>query len=391
MKRIYLDNAATTPTDPSVLDAMLPYFSNISGNPSSLHKEGRDAHAALENARRTVAEILAVNPNGIIFTGSGTESDNMAIFGVARAYKHKGDHIIVSSFEHKAVLESVRKLEKEGFAVTYVQPQKNGIIRATDIEKALTKRTILVSIMAAQNEIGTIQPISAIGKKIEQFRKKHSQPFPFFHTDACQAAGALDIRPASLFVDLLTINGSKIYGPKGIGCLYYKTGVMLEPLICGGGQEFSKRGGTESLPLIIGFAKALELAEKRRRKESARLIKLRDRLIREIRSAIPNTRFNGDLVKRLPNNINISFYGIEGESLLLLLDREGIAASTASACNAHDLSPSHVLKAIAVPDEWAHGTIRFTLGRRTRSSDITHVLRKLPQLVEQLRNISTLQ
>ncbi|MFH1188452.1 MAG: cysteine desulfurase family protein [bacterium] len=386
-KRIYLDYAATTPVDPYVAQKMQPYFTEIFGNPSSLHTEGRNAHTTLENARNDVARVLNVQPQEILFTGSGTESDNIALQGVAHAYRSHGRHIVVSSIEHKAVLESASKLEKEGFLVTYLPTSSTGIVKLSSLKDALTPQTILVSIMMANNEIGTIQPI----RKISSLIKKHHQTItPFFHTDACQAAGTMNLDVQKLGVDLLTINGSKIYGPKGVGCLYIKNGVRIDPLIVGGGQEKKRRGGTENIPYIIGFAEALTRIDKKRSKESERLTALREYFIKKL-IKIPKTRLNGHRIHRLPNNIHVSFYGIEGESLLLLLDHHGVAVSTASACSTNDLSPSHVLKAINASDEWAHGSIRFTLGKYTTMKDIDYVMNILPKLVERLRNISPLQ
>lgn len=386
MKRIYLDHAATTPTDPRVVETMMPYFSDIFANPSSLHKEGLQAGRALEAERRRIAQILEVRPDEIVFTGSGTESDNAALTGIAESYREAGTHIIVSAIEHKAVLETAHRLERQGYIITYLPVDKKGLVSPKALEKALTPQTILVSIMTANNEVGTIEPAERLARIIRKFRG--DRPYPFFHTDACQAAGALDVRPSKLGADLMTLNGSKIYGPKGVGLLYVRHGIRLSPLIAGGGQEKGRRAGTESIALIAGLVKALELAEKKRMKETERLIRLRDHLIQGVLARVPQSRLNGDPVRRLPNNAHFSFYGIEGESLLLLLDAAGISASTASACSAHDLEPSHVLKAMGLPDEWAHSSIRFTLGRSTTKKDIDHVLSVLPALVERLRNLS---
>lgn len=386
MKRIYLDHAATTPTDPRVVKAMMPYFSDISGNPSSLHKEGLTAAHALDLERQRMAGLLEARPEELIFTGSGTESDCLALYGIAHSYREHGTHIIVSLIEHKAVLEAARRLENEGFAITYLPVDKNGLVSRKMLSEALRPDTILVSIMTANNEIGTIEPIAELAALVHNFRGE--RPYPFFHTDACQAAGALDIRPERLGVDLLTMNGSKIYGPKGVGLLYVRRGIALSPLIIGGGQERGRRAGTESIALIAGLVKAFDLAEKGRMKESARQSALRDRLFEGILARIPKSRLNGHQKRRLPNNAHLSFYGIEGESLLLLLDASGVAASTASACSVHDLAPSHVLRAIGLPDAWAHSSIRFTLGRSTTKKDIDYVILTLPALVERLRKLS---
>ena len=385
MKQIYLDYAATTYIDPKVLQKMKPYLTTAYGNASSLYSLGRQAKTAIEKAREEVAKILGVSSQEIIFTGSGTESDNMAIFGIARSYQNFGNHIIVSKIEHKAVLESAKKLEKEGFKVTYLNVDSNGIVKINELKKALNQKTILVSIMYANNEIGTIQPIKEVSRIIYEFKKRNfSSPKPaqasghgvlseakderaeeqassprwgersglreekflfsppVFHTDACQAAGALSLKIKDLGVDLLTLNGSKIYGPKGVGCLYVNKNYKIEPLIVGGSQEMGLRAGTENTALIVGFAEALKLAEKLRKKESQRLRSLRDYFIKNVLKTIPHCRLNGHFQKRLPNNINFSFAGIEGESLVLKLDQYGISTSTGSACTSTDLKPSHV-------------------------------------------------
>jgi len=385
MERIYLDHAATTPTDPAVVEAMMPYFSDVFANPSSLHREGLAANHALKKERGHIAGILDVRPDEIVFTGSGTESDGLALYGIAHSYREYGMHVVVSSIEHKAVLESAKRLESEGYDITYLPVDKYGVVDRKMFREALRPDTTLVSIMTANNEIGTIEPVAQFASIIR--RARGDRPYPFFHTDACQAAGALDVRPAHLGADLMTLNGSKIYGPKGVGLLYVRRGITLSPLILGGGQESGRRAGTESIALIAGLRKALELAEKKRGKETERLTSLRDRLIEGVLERIPKSRLNGHPKRRLPNNAHLSFYGIEGESLLLLLDAAGIAASTASACSTHDLTPSHVLKATALPDAWAHSSIRFTLGRSTKKKDIDHVLLVLPALVERLRTL----
>ena len=389
MKKIYLDHAATTYIDPIILKKMTPYLKGNFGNPSSLNLMGRKAKAAIENARANIAVILKAEPKEIIFTGSGTESDNLAIFGIARAYRNKGKHIIVSKIEHKAVLESAKKLEREGFKITYLNVDSKGIIKLSELKKSLRKDTILVSIMYANNEIGTIQPISEIAKIIRKFRKNNL--LPVFHTDACQAAGALDLKINKLGVDVMTLNGSKIYGPKGVGCLYISEDVKLEPLIVGGGQENSMRAGTENVALIVGFAEALKLAEKLRVKESQRLKKLRNYFIKRILKEISNSRLNGHPIKRLPNNVNVSIGGVEGESLMLMLDKEGIFVSTGSACTSDSLDPSHVLLATGLLPELAHGSLRFTLGRKTTKKEIDYVLKILPKIVYKLRTISSIK
>lgn len=386
---IYLDHAATTYVDPAVLKTMVPYLSEHFGNPSSLYSPGRRAKVAIERARATIAQILHAQPNEVIFTGSGTESDNLALFGVARAYRHQGNHIIVSAIEHKAVLEAAKKLEREGFAVSYIGVDSNGLVDMDELRNALRKETILVSVMYANNEIGAIQPITEIAAAIK--RHKGEALLPLLHTDACQAAGALDLDVTGLGVDLLTLNGSKIYGPKGVGCLYITEGIQIEPMLVDGGQERSLRAGTENVAGIVGLAEALRLSEQLRPEESTRLIALRDYGIAELLKAIPRSRINGDRKQRLPNNINISIEGVEGESLLLMLDAQGIFVSTGSACTSADLDPSHVLLAIGLPEELAHGSLRLTLGRRTTKEELDKVITVLPGIVKTLRSISSIK
>jgi cysteine desulfurase len=379
---IYLDNAATTYMDPRVRKEMEKYFEKEFGNPNSFHEMGLRARKAVEKSREKVAKILNARPEEIVFTGSGTESINLAIKGVARANRDKGKHIITSKIEHHAVLDTCGYLEKyEGFKVTYLDVDKYGLVNPKDLEKSIRKDTILITIMYANNEIGTIQPIGEIGKIA---RKRNI----YFHTDACQAGGYLDINVKKLNVDLLTLNGSKIYGPKGTGILYIRSGTRIHPIIHGGGQEFGLRSGTENVPGIVGFAKALEIAQRERRKESKRLIKLRDKLIKGITTKIPKSFLNGHPTKRLPNNVNVSILDIEGEALLLYLNRNGIYASTGSACTSKSLDPSHVITAIGLPYEAAHGSIRFSLGRKTKEKDIDRVLDVLPRIVEKLRSMS---
>jgi len=386
---IYLDYAATTPMDKDVLE--LVHKTNILeyGNPGSLHKPGRLAKKQIEKARAEIAGHLKSDPNEIIFTGSGTEADNLAILGVARANKHYGKHIIISAIEHKAVLESALRLENDGFEVSYAPVDKNGILDIAKFKKLLRKDTILVSVMYANNEIGTIEPIREIAKTLLSLKQKAG--YPLLHTDACQAAGTLSLDVKELGVDLLTINGSKIYGPKGVGCLYLKHGVNLEPQIVGGDQEWHKRAGTENVSLIVGIAKALDIATNKQQLENERLRKLRDYFINKIQKTIPQARLNGHPTKRLPNNINFSFAGIEGESLVLLLDQANIYCSTGSACSSLDLSPSHVLLAIGLTPELAHGSLRITLGRDTTKSDLDKVLVKLTKIVNDLRKISAIK
>ena len=360
------------------------YYSQIFGNPSSFNDIGLDAKTALDSARQKVANILNAEPKEIIFTGGGTESINLAIKGVARALKEKGKHIITSKIEHHAVLETCGYLEKkEGFEITYLDVDRYGVVKLEDLKKAIRKDTILISIMYANNEIGTIQPIEEIGKIAKENEI-------YFHTDACQVGCYLILDVKKLNVDLMTLNGSKIYGPKGVGVLYIRKGTEIEPIIHGGGQEFGLRSGTENIPGIIGFTKALELAQEDREKESKRLVKLRDKLVKGLLDIIPKTFLNGHPVNRLPNNVNVSILDIEGEAMLLYLNEHGIYASTGSACSSTSLEPSHVILAIGLPYEAAHGSLRFTLGRKTSEEDINYVLKKLPKIVEDLRQISPL-
>jgi cysteine desulfurase len=390
--KIYLDNAATTPTDPRVVKAMGPYFSKIYGNAGSLHQSGRESKTAILQARKSIAQILNCKPEEIVFTGSGTESDNLAILGTARANEKFGTSIITSNIEHHAVLYPCEQLETEGFKVHFSKVDNDGILILEDFKRAITDETILVSIMYANNEIGTIQPIEEIGKiikeiKNDRIRKNINTPI-YFHTDACQAAGYLDLDVQKLGVDLLTLNGSKIYGPKGTGVLYIKAGTKIDPIVFGGGQENGKRSGTENIPGIIGLAKALEISQAKRKQESAKETKLRDYFIKQISKKISKVVLNGHTVKRLPNNINISILDIEGEAMLLWLDKYGIYVSTGSACDSQSLEPSHVILALGRPYEYANGNLRFTLGRSTTKKDLDYVLKVLPKIVEDLRRIS---
>ncbi|HBK35298.1 TPA: cysteine desulfurase NifS [Candidatus Uhrbacteria bacterium] len=388
---VYLDHAATTSVDLRVQEVMLSFLDQTYGNPSSLYQKGMEAKHALDQAREQIAKILHAKEQEIIFTSGGTESDNLAILGFARANKEKGKHLITTKLEHHAVLEAMMQLEKnEGFEVTFLEPNKQGLITAKQVKEAVRSDTILVSVMYANNEVGTIFPIAEIGNLLQKYRQEHQQSFPVFHTDACQATGYLDLDCEKLHVDLLTINGSKMYGPKGVGVLFVKQGIKLQPLMFGGGQERSLRPGTENVSGIVGLAKALEIAQKERQTESTRQLVLRDFLIERILSTIPKTRLNGHTTERLPNNVNISFEGIEGEALLLYLDHEGIAVSTGSACTSQSLEPSHVLTALGLPHEQAHSSIRFTLGRSTTQKDLEFVLSVLPQVVKKLRSLSPL-
>jgi len=379
---IYLDHAATTYVDERVKESMDKYFSDEYGNPGSFNTVGLRAKNAMDESRETISKILNCTPQEIIFTGSGTESINLAIKGFVRANKSKGNHIITQKTEHEAVLETCHYLEKEeGLKVTYLDVDEFGLIKLDELEKEITKETILVSIMYANNEIGTVQNI----KEISEICKKHKIKF---HTDACQAAGYLDINVQNLGIDLMSLNGSKLYGPKGIGLLYVKKGTMLKPIIHGGGQEFGLRSGTENIPYIVGFAKALEIAQREKDVEVMRLINLRDYLINNILENIPKTFLNGHPSSRLPNNANITFLDVEGEAIMLMMNEYGICASSGSACTSKSLDPSHVILAIGLPYEAAHGSIRFTLGKKTTKEGIDKLLKVLPGIIEYLRQVS---
>ncbi len=388
MHETYLDHAATTYVDERVLDAMLPYFAGVSANPSSFHTPGMRAKEAVADARASIGKILNSRADEIIFTSGGTESDNLAVMGIIRAHASKGNHVITTSIEHHAVLEPLLHAQKKKeIELTILPVDRDGRVSVAEFEAALRPDTVLVSVMYANNEIGTIEPIADLGRAILKWRKAHETALPYFHTDACQAAGACDLDVEKLHVDLLTLNGSKIYGPKGVGVLYVRRGTKVEPLVRGGGQEKNIRAGTENVPGIIGLSKALELSQTEKGAENARLIALRDRLIDGLLK-IPKTRLNGHRTERLPNNANISFLDIEGEAAVLYLDAEGIYCSTGSACASASLDPSHVILATGLSYEGAHGSLRFTLGKRTTDADVEHVLAVMPGVVAKLRHMS---
>jgi cysteine desulfurase len=383
-RHVYLDNAATTAVAPEVLEEMLPFFSSSFGNPSSIYSFARKNREALEKAREKVARALNAFPEEIFFTSGGTESDNWALKGTAFRKDNRGGHIITSAIEHHAVLHSAEFLEKMGYRITWLPVDKRGMVSASDVEDAIEEDTFLVSVMFANNEIGTIQPVKEIG---EVCRKKGV----LFHTDAVQAAGHVPIDLKDLPVDMLSLSGHKFRGPKGVGVLYIRRGTKIENFIHGGGQEKGKRATTENVPGIAGFARALELAAEKMEKESARQAKLRDRLISELKDRVPRAVLNGaegDL--RLPNNVNMSFVGVEGETLLLDLDSAGISASTGSACSSGSLDPSHVLLAIGLDHEHAHGSLRMTVGDLTTEEDIDYVLETLPGIIKRRREMSPL-
>jgi cysteine desulfurase len=378
---IYLDHAATTPTDPRVVEAMLPYFTAQFGNPGGVYALGRQAAAAVDDARETIARILHCRPTEIVFTGGGSEADNLALRGIAASRRARGQHIITTSIEHHAALHTCQALEAEGWRVTYLPVDATGRVRVEDVAAALTDDTALVSIMLANNEIGTIQPIAEIGALCRARR------IPF-HTDAVQGGGMLDLDVTQLKVDALSLAAHKFYGPKGVGILYLRTGTRVTPEITGGSQERNRRAGTENVPGIVGAATALALAQAEREAENARLVALRDRLIAGVLQ-IPGTQLTGHPIERLPNSASFVFQGIEGESLLLNLDVAGIAASSGSACTSAIVDPSHVLVALGLDDSWNRGHLRLTLGHSTTADDITAVLTQLPAMIATLRALNS--
>jgi len=378
--KVYLDYAATTPLDPRVLEAMKPYFIKKFGNTMSLYSLGQEAKKALEDSRETVAEFMNAKPEEIVFTGSATESDNLALKGIAFANKEKGKHIITSAIEHHAVLDTAKWLEKQGFEITYLPVDRYGFIDPEQLENSIRKDTILVSIMHANNEIGTIEPIEGIGKIC---REKGV----YFHTDAVQSFGKIPIDVEKTNIDLLSISAHKFYGPKGVGALYVRKGVKIEPLLHGGGHEFGLRSSTVNVPGIVGLAEAVRLRKKEMKPEAKKLTKLRDYLIKKVLK-IENSYLNGHPIKRLPNITNFWFAFIEGEALVVQLDSYGIAASTGSACSSKSLEPSHVLMAIGLKHEEAHGSLRLSLGKYTTEAEIGYTIKVLPKAVETLRKLS---
>ena len=384
MKTTYMDYSATTYVKPEVLDAMMPFFTEKFGNPSSFYGISRETKMAVDNARAQVAKAINCDPNEVYFTGGGSEADNWAIKGIATAHMKKGNHIITTKIEHHAVLHTCQWLEKQGFEVTYLDVNEEGFIDLKQLESAITDKTILVSIMFANNEIGTIQPIKEIGAICREKKV-------LFHTDAVQAIGSVPVDVKEMNIDLLSLAGHKLYGPKGIGALYIRKGVRIDNLIHGGGQERGRRAGTENIPGVVGLGKAIEIATENIEENRARLTVLRDKLIDGVLERIPYARLNGPRGdKRLPGNSNISFEFIEGESILLSLDFEGICASSGSACTSGSLDPSHVLLAIGLPHEKAHGSLRTTLGAASTEEDVEKLLNELPPIIERLRNMSPL-
>lgn len=384
MKTVYMDYAATTYVKPEVLEEMVPYFTEKFGNPSSFYGISRETKMAIDKARGQVATALNCDINEVYFTGGGSEADNWAIKGIASAHRKKGNHIITTKIEHHAVLHTCEYLEKNGFEVTYLDVNEEGFIDLEDLKNAITDKTILVSIMFANNEIGTIQPIKEIGQICRE-RKV------LFHTDAVQAVGNVPVDVKEMNIDLLSLAGHKIYGPKGIGVLYIRKGVRIDNLIHGGGQERARRAGTENIAAVVGLGKAIELATKDLESHMERLSVLRDKLIDGILERVPYSYLNGPRGdKRLPGNVNVRFTYIEGESILLSLDFEGICASSGSACTSGSLDPSHVLLAIGLPHELAHGSLRLTLGDGSTEEDVDYVLEVLPGIISRIRNMSPL-
>ncbi len=382
-KRIYMDNAATTKTRPEVVEAMLPYFTEFYGNPSSVYDLASESKKAIDEARQTIADSLNVITQDIYFTASGSEADNWAIKETVQAYKEKGNHIITSKIEHHAVLHTCEWLEKNGFEVTYLDVDEYGVVNLEQLKKAIRPTTILISVMYANNEIGTIQPIKEIG----EIAKENNI---IFHTDAVQAYCQIPIDPEELGVDLLSASAHKINGPKGVGFLYIRKGLKLRSLIHGGAQERQRRAGTENVPGIVGFAKAVEIALATMEERTSREIELRDYLIKKAMKEVPYTRLNGHRTKRLPNNVNLGFQFIEGESLLIMLDMQGIAGSSGSACTSGSLDPSHVLLAIGLPHEIAHGSLRLTLSYENTKEEIDYIVEKIVEIVAKLRSMSPL-
>lgn len=383
MKRIYFDHAATTPTDKTIANAMLEYMTTKFGNPSSVHSFGREVRKEVSEARENIAALINANANEIFFTSGGSESDNFALKGIAFANKNKGNHIITTQIEHHAILHTCQWLEKQGFDVTYLPVDEDGMISLDELKAAITDKTILISIMFANNEVGTIEPIKEIGA----IAKERGV---YFHTDAVQAVANVEIDVQDMNIDLLSLSGHKFYGPKGIGAIYIRRGVKIQPVQLGGAQERNMRAGTENVPAIVGLGMAAQLAKRDFVEKNAHLIALRDKLIKGIQEQIPDIKLNGHPTKRLPGNVNFSFRYIEGESLLLSLDMKGIAASSGSACTSGSLDPSHVLLAMGLIHEIAHGSLRISLGRDNTEEDIDYTLEVLPQIIARLRSMSPL-
>lgn len=384
--RVYLDNSATTPVDPEVVNTMLPFFTEQFGNASSVHAYGQKAKAAIDRARRQVADLIGATPSEITFVSGGTEADNLAIKGIAHAYSSHGRHIITTAIEHSAVLNTCDALEKEGFEITRVPVNSSGVVSVEDIRQAIRPDTILIGVMLANNELGTIQPVAETGKLVRELRE--SRKHLYLLTDAVQAAGKIPVDVNELGVDLLSLSGHKIHAPKGAGVLYVRKGVRLAPLFHGGHHERDRRAGTENVPGIVALGKAAELAKNGLATHMEHVRELRDRLERGVLQRIPGAEVNGDRISRIPNVLNMSFRHAEGEALLISLDLEGVAVSTGSACQSGSIEPSHVIQALHLPRDLAHGTLRFSLSKNTTPEEIDYVLEVLPNIVEKLRKMS---
>ncbi|TFH43333.1 MAG: cysteine desulfurase NifS [ANME-2 cluster archaeon] len=381
MNRIYMDHGATTKPDPEVVNAMLPYYNEFFGNASSLHSTGQDAAKVLNRSREFVADFIGARSDEIIFTSGGTESDNLALKGIAYHKKNAGKHIITSIIEHPAILNTCKYLGETGFNITYVPVDDQGVVNPEDVAAAITDDTILISIMHANNEIGTIQPI----KEISKIAHEHDI---LMHTDAVQSVGKIPVNVDDLGVDMLSISGHKIYGPKGVGALYVRKGTRLQSLVQGGAHEFGKRAGTENIPGIVGFAKAIELADQRLSEDEKHLINLRDTMIKKLLDSIPYSYLNGHPTQRLPNNVHIRFNFVEGESLLMMLNIKGVDVSTGSACSSKSLEPSHVLMALGISPEEIHGSLRITMGRENTMDEVDYVVENLIEILKKLRAMS---
>ncbi|MCY4653073.1 MAG: cysteine desulfurase NifS [Dehalococcoidia bacterium] len=388
-KLIYMDNAATTPVRPEVVRAMMPFFTEYFGNASSIYELAQQSRGSLDDARRGVARSLGCRTSEIVFTSGGTESDNAALKGVAFALRNVGNHIVTTAIEHHAVLHACHQLEQFGFEITYLPVDKYGLVEPDDVARAVTDRTILVSVMMANNEIGTIQPISEISSTVARAAERFGRKI-YVHTDAVQAVGAIEVNTRKLGVDLLSLSAHKLGGPKGVGALYIRRGTPFEPLMMGGGQERDRRSGTENVPGIVGLAEAMRLADAERGQVSAHVMKLRDRLIHGIQERMEGVRLNGHPAKRLPNNVNVSFESVEGEPILLGLDFAGICASSGSACSSASLEPSHVLTAIGLSADLAQGSLRITVGKDNTDEEVDYLLETLTDLVSRLRAMPSL-
>lgn len=387
-KTVYLDHAATTPVDPGVFKAMQPYFSKHYANPSALYKEALVTNSIIAAARRETAEVLRTNMDSVIFTSGGTEANNLAVFGIARAHKKHGKHIITTEIEHHTILYPLEQLEEDGWSVTRLPVDKNGLVKAADVIKAIRPETVFISVMYANNEIGSIEPIAEIGRQLLRYRKEKKTSYPLFHTDAAQAAGYLELDVEKLHVDLMTMNGGKIYGPKGSGVLYVRRGTALQPLMFGGSQERGMRAGTENVSGVVGFAEALALAQKLKTKETKRLEKLTSYFLKQLSKKVPDVTLNGPEMgeSRMPNNVNVIFRGVDGEALVIYLDSLGVQCATGSACTAVSREPSHVLAAIGKSEQEILSSIRFTLGRSTTKEALDYTVHSIVKALKMVQS-----